>query len=189
MLVSIAGASGVQRYSVTSSSNSLCGLKARTQFCTPPRGRSELQRPNEGRIGQADVERQMRDTPWSEHRVSPGAPRRIWYPPGVPSRQTAPLPTASCSSTISHLLAFHGAAATAAAGTSNIESKTDIMLLVFYQSQTHFHLVHSVLQYCLTQRLPSENRPGREGGDGPNLGGPKLPRTFVPGYRAMSPPI
>ena len=44
---------------------------------------------------------------------------------------------------------------------------------------------------CLThyKDYHRKNDPVVEGGDGPNPGGPKLPRPFVPGYRAMSPPM
>ena len=52
---------------------------------------------------------------------------------------------------------------------------------------TGFMLCH--LDTFQDLRSMSEKRPGREGGDGPNLGGPKLPRPFVPGYRAVFTPM
>ena len=52
-----------------------------------------------------------------------------------------------------------------------------------------FEIVEILSRIVQSLKITIGKPTGREGGDGPNLGGPKLPRPFVPGYRAMSQPI
>ena len=93
----------------------------------------------------------------------------------------------------------HGAASVARAARTATRAATRVVLVRRLASMRRaataaeaFLGTVAMFVYCRTRRLPSEKRPGREGGDGPNLGWPKTTApfciSFVPGYRAMFPP-